>query len=267
MFKVVGISHSPQMKNIASTITKPLETVAGHTANSATELCRTTSEAVTSIQKALLSLKERPHLNLDSEAVEFFGLKSYEDMAIAANIVEMFTNFKIDKLKCMSLAPESSRDSFRRGSSSLITLFKELNQDCGSAKMTFYDECFDGALHTIGFVRNKDTMYVLDSLGNNAKTNPDIMNFHCYIDKLLSAKMHESGLKKVIFNSDSQQSMNEITCNHWTFANIEALTKALKSGKTIEDSTSLDGVLPHDINKVLNEQMNFVLNKACSISL
>jgi len=165
----------------------------------------------------------------------------------------------------MSPAPESARDSFISGSSRLLTLFKELDSDFGSARMTFYDECFRGDLHTIGFVRNKDTMYVLDSLGDNAETSADIKRFHLYIESLVSHKMCENGLNKVIFNSKSQQSMNEITCNHWTFANIEALTKALESGKNTEDSVSLDKVLPYDINKVLNEHMDFVLNKTCSI--
>lgn len=63
-------------------------------------------------------------------------------------------------------------------------------------------------------------------------------------------------IKENKFNRKNQQSMTEITCNHWTFANIESLIKALKSGKKIQNSIALDSVLPKDINKVLNEQMN-----------
>lgn len=108
----------------------------------------------------------------------------------------MLTKFKIDELGCKSLNPESASDSFRRGSSNIVTLFKELSPDCGCARMTFFDKCFNGSLHTFGLVRNKDTIYVLDSLGHNAETSLCIKDFHAFIEILLSANMREYGLKK-----------------------------------------------------------------------
>jgi len=62
-----------------------------HATSSDTELSRTASKAVTSMHKALQSFKERPRLNPDSETVEFFGLKSSEDMGVA-KIEELFTD-------------------------------------------------------------------------------------------------------------------------------------------------------------------------------
>ena len=264
MIKVDYIHHIPQIKNISSIVTKPIETVTEHAAISTAELSRKTSEAVTSAQKALLSLKERPRLNLDSEAVKFFGLRSYEDMI---NSMEWtFTDLYVNKLGCQNFnRPEIIVNNFNRCQSSLVSLFEGLNPNYGCARMTFGDKCLGRGLHTIGFVRNKDTLYVMDSLGHNADASQGIRNFHTILTMLLSINKQQYGLKNIIMNCIRQQSCDEITCNHWTFANIESLIKALKSGKIIEDSTSLDRVLPYDINKVLNEQMDFVLNKTCSI--
>ena len=260
MLKITNILNSSQIKSHVSGVSNSLEEVSEHLTNSSLELSKTSSDAITSMHKALLSLKERPFLNLNSEAVKFFGLKCYQDMSLAKK-EEIFTNLKINELGCKTFFPENASAGFIQGDSKLTTLFEKLNPDCGCARMTFYDKCFGGALHTIGFVRNKDTIYVLDSLGHNVKTASEIKQFHFFVNELLSTNMHKHGLNKVIFNHNIQQSMNEITCNHWTFANIENLIKALKSGKTIEDSTALDQVLPHDINKILDEQLDYMLRK------
>lgn len=260
MIKVDYIQHIPQIKNITSTVTKQLETVTEHATNTSAELANTASEAVTSAQKALLALKERPKLNLNSDAVKYFGLRSYEDMI---NSMEWtFTDLYVNKLGCLNFdRPEIIVNNFNRYESRLIWLFDCLSPNYGCARMTFGDKCFGRALHTIGFVRDKDTLYVLDSLGNNAESSQGISEFHTILEFLLSVNQQQQGLKNIIMNNIRQQSFNEITCNHWSFANIENLIKALKSGKIIEDNITLDIVLPRDINKVLDEHMGYVMNK------
>ena len=66
-------------------------------------------------------------------------------------------------------------------------------------------------------------------------------------------------IKKIIFSNKHQQNPNEYTCNNWTIANIEALQHALQEGKTIINTQQLNAVLPDNINKILQEQHNYVL--------
>ena len=266
MIKVDYIQHIPQIKNTISTVTKLPETLTECATSSVAELSKAASEAVTSAQKALLSAKEHPKLNLDSDAVKYFGLRSYEDMI---NSMEWtFTDLYVNKLGCLNFnRPEIIVNNFNRYESRLVWLFECLSPNYGCARMTFGDKCFGGrTFHTIGFVRDKDTLYVLDSLGNNAESSQGISEFHTILEFLLSVNQQQQELKNIIMNNIRQQSCNEITCNHWSFANIENLIKALKSGKIVKDSATLDSVLPKDINKVLEEQMNFVLGKSCSIT-
>ena len=56
--------------------------------------------------------------------------------------------------------------------------------------------------------------------------------------------------------------MNEFTCNNWTMANLEALQKALKEGKTIDSVEKLNEVLPDNINTILQEQYEYVLRNS-----
>ena len=79
--------------------------------------------------------------------------------------------------------------------------------------------------------------------------------------KTISLNGLKNGLKKIVINRNTQQQMNELTCNHWSLANIEALIKNLKAGKKINNQQELDSVLPTDINEILDEDKKFVLSR------
>lgn len=231
-----------------------------HLPESTTNISDFVTNTQSTTKASTLPLTERPRFNPNTEASIFFGLRSYDDMVLS-NAEEIFTNYKMKDLCCKYMGTECARDSYLRNNSRLHHMFDELSPNLGCARMTFYDNCFDGKLHTLGFVRKDDTLYVLDSLGHE---DSSIIGFHLQIEMLLRRNAQQQGLNNIIFNNVYQQTMDEITCNHWTFANIESLTRALKSGKVIEDSKVLDSILSTDINKVLEEQYNYVLHKKLS---
>ena len=203
-------------------------------------------------------LKQRPSLNPELEPEKFFGLESYEKMS-AEKTEALFSYFK--KLELGFFDFERNNCGFIDDNAALVGLFKELKPDCGCAKVTFYDKCFRGVLHTLGFVRKDGTIYILDSLGHNKNVNRNILKFHNALRKAITLNGLNNGLKKIVMNHNTQQPMNELTCNHWSLANIEALIKNLKAGKKINNQEELDSVLPKDVNKILEEQKKYVLDR------
>ena len=259
MFRLAEIANNPvKLKQFISNIIKPASKKVQLAENYSAQNTKITPKTGDFKQKKSFSPKEKHHYNPNSNAGQFFGLDSYQSMH-EANTEGLFTDLKINSLSCKTFITESIHNSFLEGCSNLVNIFKKLHPNCDCARITFSGNCFDGNFHTLGFVRNKDTLYILDSLGNNTNIQPELLEFHQYINFLISANKH-NGLKKIIFNHNNQQGLEELTCNHWTFANIESLIKALKSGKSIQTSTALDKVLPKNINKVLEEHMGFVLD-------
>jgi len=129
------------------------------------------------------------------------------------------------------------------------------------ARLTFDGKFFgcDGMedSHTIGVLYDKKTkiLFCLDSLPNFIK---EVKKYQTILKRYIF-KSPNKEIKKIIFSNKHQQNFNEYTCNNWAIANIEALQSALKEGKTINNTRQLNAVLPDNINKILQEQHNYVL--------
>ncbi len=132
------------------------------------------------------------------------------------------------------------------------------------ARLTFDGKFFGSEgtenSHTIGVLYDKKSkiLFCLDSLPNFIKEVKKYQN----VLKLYIFKSPNKEIKKIVFSNKPQQNSNEYTCNNWAIANIEALQRALKEGKTINNTQQLNAVLPDNINKILEEQRNFVLTNS-----
>lgn len=131
------------------------------------------------------------------------------------------------------------------------------------AKVTLLDGFnFQGQpwVHSIGLIQDySGRLFILDSLGNQTK---ELQKLHEKIGKIISERAEKSGVNpihRVICNLKPQQYENELTCNNWTYANLEAIKKAMKK-EAIRTAEELDAILPKDINKNLEEQMQIVKN-------
>ena len=219
-------------------------------------------------------------LNFNAPATKFFGVDNLENLN---NFESMVNHIKLNeemaKLHCYS------------GRCTDIEHFKKLFFDmpyCNGSwetaidmctphfpigysgiKMTFTGYKFNGknALHSIGFIRDgKGQLFILDSLGN---TTQEAQSFHKKLADIIleNEKGVPNGIRKVIFNSKVQQMADELTCNNWTMANLKAVRDALDRGKYIRTTEELDRILPNDINKILQEQMELAMKSNYSISL
>ncbi len=121
----------------------------------------------------------------------------------------------------------------------------------------FFGENGDASSHTIGvlYEPHSKILYCLDSLSNSHKQVQKYQN----ILKNMVFNSPNGEIRRIIFSNKPQQNLNEYTCNNWAIANIEALQKALKSGKNIDSTSALNDILPDDINAVLREQYEYVL--------
>ncbi len=132
------------------------------------------------------------------------------------------------------------------------------------ARLTFDGKFFGSEgtenSHTIGVLYDKKSkiLFCLDSLPNFIKEVKKYQN----VLKRYIFKSPNKEIKKIVFSNKPQQNSNEYTCNNWAIANIEALQRALKEGKTINNTQQLNAVLPDNINKILEEQRNFVLTNS-----
>ena len=254
------IIHKHSVKSLVPCIKAPVSLIKKQISYKDSEALNFTSDLVNLIKKILTMLKKRPFLNSNLEPKKFFGLENYEKMS-REKTEALFTYFKNFEYGSKFFNAESSQSCSISDNKSLANLFKNLKSDFGCTKITFNEECFKGSFHTIGFVRDKGVLYILDSLGHNKNADSGILNFHHRLKNILSAHKKNTKLEKIIFNTKTQQSVDELTCNHWAYANIEALISSLKNGKIIKTNEALDSVLPSDINKVLKEHKNFVLNR------
>lgn len=254
------IIHKHSVKSLVPCIKAPVSLIKKQISYKDSEALNFTSDLVNLIKKILTMLKKRPFLNSNLEPKKFFGLENYEKMS-REKTEALFTYFKNFEYGSKFFNVESSQSCSISDNKSLANLFKNLKSDFGCTKITFNDKCFKGVFHTLGFVRDKGVLYVLDSLGHNKKVDLNVLNFHNKLKNVLTAYKKDSKLEKIIFNTKTQQSVDELTCNHWTYANIEALIRVLRTGQRVENNKALDSVLPTDINKILNEHKNFVLNR------
>ena len=253
------IMHKPCVKRVFPKLKAP-DYIKQQSFCKDSEALNFTPDFVKLIKKFLYALKKSPILNPEIEPGKFFGLESYE-MICRKKTEALFTYLKNFEFGCGLFNVECSQRYSNDNIKNLADLFKNLKSDFGCTKITFNEECFKGSFHTIGFVRDKGVLYILDSLGHNKNADSGILNFHHRLKNILSAHKKNTKLEKIIFNTKTQQSVDELTCNHWAYANIEALISSLKNGKIIKTNEALDSVLPSDINKVLKEHKNFVLSR------
>ena len=78
-------------------------------------------------------------------------------------------------------------------------------------------------------------------------------------EKLFSRSEFKDHFSEIIYSTKPQQFMNEYTCNNWSIGNIEKIKKELAKGSIIKNSEELNQLLPDDINKILEEQYNYVI--------
>lgn len=136
---------------------------------------------------------------------------------------------------------------------------QELNRN-GAAKWTFFSREYFGESrlgvlsHTVGLVTHDKNLLVLDSLGERTEAQK---KFHAQIKDLLSY----AGYENIIFSTKVQQPLNELSCNHWTYANLESVLKRINEDRTfqIRSSKDLDKLLGEDINQILDEHMHDIL--------
>ena len=224
----------------------------------------------TSIGLKTFIYKRNKRLDANSEASEFFGVDS------RLNILRKLENhlrlIELKYKKCGILNALLRRTYFSVDKPHTFnkvrnTIWEEKNGRRFEqlldkpARLTFDGKFFgnDGAedSHTIGLLYDKKSkiLFCLDSLPNFIKEVKKYQN----ILKQYIFKSPNKEIKKIIFSNKHQQNPNEYTCNNWTIANIEALQHALQEGKTIINTQQLNAVLPDNINKILQEQHNYVL--------
>lgn len=270
MSKLTNISNNSHVRNITSSITKPvLEVIEQNSQIS--EMSKVASDSISAMQKGLIAAKTKV-LDINSEACKFFGV----DNPIDVNR-QIENHIKLSELKCkqnnildrfpldvfvsldnqMSMGKAWGHLWYRHQGRQFEYLYSR------PARMTFVSKLFgkngEKGFHTIGVVFHPEskTLYILDSLPNSIK---EVREYQDILMRRIFAPMPQREINNIIISSKPQQNMNEYTCNNWTFANIEALQKALKDGKTIDSVEKLNEVLPDDINKILSAQREFVLN-------
>ena len=96
----------------------------------------------------------------------------------------------------------------------------------------------------------------MDSINDNCS---NIQEFKRLLkNEVFSRYEFKREFPQIIYSTKPQQTMNEYTCNNWSIANIDEVKKMLYCGIPIRNSAELDEILPNDINKILEEQYNFV---------
>ena len=268
MIKTDIIKHITQTKSISETGKNVIEVVPN---KAFAEFSKAASDSVSAIQKGLFAAKTKV-LDFNSVACKFFGVDSPNNIER-----QLGNHLKLIELKCkhnkiLDRFPTSvfmSLDNPVSINQAWCNIWLDYKGACFKylydkpARMTFSGKVFGKngkeGFHTIGvlFHPESKTLYVLDSLPNSVKEVEEYQNI--LKDKVFNNLVHNK-IEKIIFSSKPQQNLNEYTCNNWTFANIEALQKALKEGRTIDSVEKLNEVLPDDINKILSAQREFVLS-------
>lgn len=223
--------------------------------NSSGLSCKASNETLSPdlcYKKDLVSFKGEQDIIKFRSAVNYFGLNSPTDFSLKEAI---YTEAKIADTKCkminylVSPVEESKKGS---GHLAKIPLMLENNSDC--LRVTTEDSAFGESMHTIGFFRNEDNLYVLDSLGDE---DEEKKQYHDCIRDCLKVNAEKAGIKNIIFNKKTQQKEDLQTCNHWTFANLEAVENAAAQGIKINTPEELDEILPKSIISVLNKDYDY----------
>lgn len=263
MVKLNVININSPIKTI-SEATKSVTEVVEHTANNS-EISKTASNSITAMQQGIINTKSKV-LDKTSEACRFFGVDSpYNINQKLQNHINLILS-KCKEIGCIESFPDGAGFSINNDWSMFNTVCQiKRTRQFGNlyakpARMTFSGKVFgkngEEGLHTIGLLYHPKsrTLYVLDSLPNSFKEVKEYQNILKY---RIFEPMQDERID-IIFSNKAQQNMNEYTCNNWALANIEALQKALKEGKTIDSVEKLNEVLPDDINKILKEQQEYV---------
>lgn len=207
------------------------------------EILEIGSDAISNIQRGLILVNSIPSLDKTSEECEFFGANSREN--VDSKIVNQLclTVLKTQEENIVNFPNTSIHDIICGQNLEKLKKPIEDFMEKGVARWTLYNN--DGDQHTIGLVKHKDNIYVLDSLAGY------------YEDFNIANKAFSNFLKcNVVFSKKHQQKNDEYSCNNWTHANIDAVLAAIREDRLTPDN--LDDILPNDINKILSEQKDYV---------
>ncbi len=206
-----------------------------------------------------------------SKYAKFFGVtdaKSIQENLINHGILVLGKQKEGDLKECLNGIEIDGYDDIsvacRRIFSGLDAPIQSFKRN-GAARLTFYSELFgqngEVGAHTIGLVydQKSSTLYVLDSINESFPR----IDFYKKIlkDEIFSRYEFQREFPRILFSTKPQQQSNEYTCNNWAVANIEAVKEWLNKGNTIKNSEELNNILPNDINKILEEQYYFVMEK------
>jgi len=165
----------------------------------------------------------------------------------------------LDDPSGFKIGKENLYQSFSPQTESSGNFINELNRQ-KTGKITFYSKEFFGITpignmaHTVGLVSNHDNLLVIDSLGEGTIQQK---NFHKKIKELFA----DAGYKNIIFSTKTQQPIDDLTCNNWSYANIESVINYIVKNNDVKinSSNELNKLLKEDINEILREQMNVVI--------
>ena len=226
------------------------------------------------IAKAVSSPKG---LDTTSEACRFFGVDSLENLNTKiinhGKLIDIMENKKegifsgfvtnLDEFEDKyfnMMKRDIKTGAYKSPCCYYVTPSFSSSYGCRGTKITFRGFDFQGQewLHSIGLIQDyHGRLFILDSLGNQTK---ELQTFHRKIGEIIGKGNEQREMSKVIeviCNSKPQQLENELTCNNWTFANLEAVKETLNKG-SIRSVEELEDILPRDINKILEEQMQIV---------
>lgn len=228
---------------------------------------KVTSDAISSVQKGLLAYNNPIKLNRNSEECKFFGVDKPENIysSECSERHELLNGFYRRFGVVLGLGADIKNPTsgifepyFDPDKRKITTFWKELNESSIKAGKLTLSGDYNGrsVIHSIGFVKDNDKLFIIDSLGNE---NPVMKDFHkvwkVSIENYLDSNGEE--VPEIIFNQKPQQSMDELTCNNWVYANLEKITGKIRVGKNVSSET-LDSVLPKDINEILSKHMGIV---------
>jgi hypothetical protein len=214
-------------------------------------------------------------LDIKSEACEFFGVADIEKL----NEVQHLLNhaYLTEAYEKKGIVGFSGADKIKNFIESVFgekyvrgkghtSFWEQISADMfdptvRAGKITFSGYTFKNrnAFHTVGFVKKYNHLYILDSLGEET---PEQIELHKFWKESIEKYFNDRGrISPLIrFNKTTQQGQNDLTCNNWTYGNIEAMVKHLKARFECSSSQEIDNVLPKDINVLLEKQMNEAIN-------
>ena len=220
------------------------------------EISKTASDCISNTQRGLLAAqKSYPKLNKSSFASYYFGVRSADEIQNKLENQMALTILKTRDENLVNFAPLFALNS----SPEIRHVNKFMNklQENKFGRITFLDKTFgengQNGNHTIGMVYHKGKYIILDSI---PESYPEIKECH---EKLLKCLRLDP--KDVIFSEKPQQTLEEYTCNNWVHANLDAVFDYLSNEGSDSDLTPeiLDKILPEDINKVLEQQVDYTV--------